>query len=139
MSMGSNQNEQPRRSRVAWLRSIPGIVSFIGVLLAAGFSGIYICNNTVCGPEPMLRVDPSEVAPGGEAGLIGKDLNLVSEVYLSSLERPPIRIYHKPENEERLTVAVPWSVPPGEYWIEVRWKNQFLPHGPRRWSGTKWW
>ncbi len=87
----------------------------------------------MCGPEPVLRpIDPSEVAPGAEAGLIGEDLNLVFEVYLSSLERPPIRIYHKLENESRLTVAVPRSVPPGEYWVEVRWRKPI----PLAWTKT---
>ena len=131
--MGSDQSQQPRRPRLAWLHSIPGIVSFIGVLLAAGFSGIYICNNTVCGPEPILdAIDPLEVAHGEEAGLFGKDLNLVFEIYLSGLGRDPIRIYHILENESKLTLAVPWSVPPGEYRVEARWRKPI----PLAWSKT---
>jgi len=130
--MGSDQKERPR-PWIAWPPSITRILSFIALLLGAGFSGVYICNNTVCGPEPVLNaIDPSEVAPGDEAGLIGEDLNLIFEVYLSSLEREPIRIYHKPQNEQRLTVAVPRSVPPGEYWLEARWRKPI----PAAWPKT---
>jgi len=124
----------PQRSLLGWFRTIPGIVAFVGAVLAAGFCAIYILINIgVMGKElDVTAVSPFEVAQGKEAGLIGVNLGLVSEVFLSQLGVPPQRIYHKPENDSRLTLAIPSSVKPGEYWVEVKWKASI----PVAWTKT---
>ena len=80
------------------LRSIPGIIAFSGVILSAGFSAIYIMVNVgIMGRAPSVDdVSPSEIARGQEMSVIGENLDLVSELYLSSLSLPiPARIFHK--------------------------------------------
>jgi hypothetical protein len=63
------------------------------------------------------------VAAGQQLDILGKNLDLVSEVWLSKGPNVSIRVFLIPANELRLTVTIPRGVQLGDYNLEFRTKN----------------
>ena len=81
-------SEPPRQPApnplIAWFSSVQHTATFLGVVPAGGFSGIFILINIgVMGREPMVQeVSPLSVTRLGEVVITGENLDLVSAVYL---------------------------------------------------------
>jgi len=132
-------SRRPPEPPPPWLNSIfrlgallPGtggkavkVVGFLGTLAALGFSVIYILNNvfpdwrdTTPRLPAVTSVSPSEVSPGQEADIIGKNLGKITEAHLTKGGIDE-RIFLLPISATRLTVSVPQGVEPEKYNLEL--------------------
>ena len=93
--------------------------SIVGILVAIGVIGE---NEPVPEVESIAGSKP-EVASGQPVDVLGKNLNLVSDVLLTSGTDFSTNVVFFPVNESRLVIVIPIEIVPGEYFLEFRTKG----------------
>ena len=108
----------------AWFDTIQKLIAFAAVILAGGFSLTFILISFgVVGLAPEIEtVGSLEVNRLQEAELVGRNLDLVTGVYLADDQQT--RLYVRPSNESLLNVIVPASVAPDQYRLVIKWKSR---------------
>ena len=116
--MSADVNPGPKDTLYSWLRSIPlwlQVMSGLAALLGAviGVWVTFVVDERV--PE-VTNIVPTETAPGGQVNILGKNLELVEEVFLSRGDsRPVLLIFQMREDEARLTIEVHQFLQSGNY------------------------
>ncbi len=115
-----------RRSWLDLFRSIQGIVAFVGVVLAGGFSLTYMLFTLgIMGRQVEdIQLNPMELPVLREAEITGQNLDLVTEILLGNETVSPLRVFHKLDNASRISFIIPGTVPDGKYRVDVNWKSK---------------
>ncbi len=118
-------------TRVNELNAILKIVAVV-VLLVGGVVGVLIALDVFGGDELVLEIESigtsqenasgsAEVIPGQEIEVTGKNLDLISNIFLKGLlGQSPIPVLLTPVNKTRLVITVPDSTQFGDYDIEFK-------------------
>ena len=105
-----------------WWRN-PAVIVPSAVAIAAAILGAVIPLVFFDCDEPLptvSAVNPSRATSGKEINVSGKNLDLVSEVYLRTGFEPPIRVSHASINDSSLILTVHSGVNPSQYVIELK-------------------